>query len=96
MPVTTTRFTASILFVGARAHQLNSVVSVGCPLIQDRLPLIRGRDATDLPMLNSFGSHVLQRFEVVTEEVGAGARQISASSASPRLVPSDRGAHIAA
>jgi transglutaminase-like putative cysteine protease len=61
-----------------------------------RVVIARGRDATDLPMLNSFGSHVLQRFEVVTEEVGAGARQTSASSASPRLVPGDRGAHIAA
>ncbi|MBN9467449.1 MAG: transglutaminase family protein [Bosea sp.] len=61
-----------------------------------RVVIARGRDATDLPMLNSFGSHVLQRFEVVTEEVGAGARQISASPASPRLVPGDRGGHIAA
>jgi transglutaminase-like putative cysteine protease len=34
-----------------------------------RIVIARGRDATDIPMLNSFGPHWLQRFEVVTEEV---------------------------
>jgi molybdenum-dependent DNA-binding transcriptional regulator ModE len=31
--------------------------------------IARGRDATDVAMLNSFGQHTLQRFEVITEEV---------------------------
>jgi transglutaminase-like putative cysteine protease len=34
-----------------------------------RIVIARGRDATDVAMLNSFGPHILQRFEVVTEEV---------------------------
>ncbi len=34
-----------------------------------RVVIARGRDATDVAMLNSFGQHRLQRFEVVTEEV---------------------------
>jgi transglutaminase-like putative cysteine protease len=33
-----------------------------------RIVIARGRDATDIPMLNSFGPHALNRFEVVTEE----------------------------
>lgn len=35
-----------------------------------RVVIARGRDATDVAMLSSFGPHSLQRFEVVTEEVG--------------------------
>jgi transglutaminase-like putative cysteine protease len=38
-----------------------------------RILIARGRDATDVPMLNSFGPHSLERFEVITEEV-AGDR----------------------
>jgi transglutaminase-like putative cysteine protease len=34
-----------------------------------RIVIARGRDATDIPMVNSFGPHFLSRFEVVTEEV---------------------------
>lgn len=34
-----------------------------------RVVIARGRDATDIPMVNSFGPHFLNRFEVVTEEV---------------------------
>jgi transglutaminase-like putative cysteine protease len=34
-----------------------------------RIVIARGRDATDVAMVNSFGPHVLQRFEVITEEV---------------------------
>lgn len=34
-----------------------------------RIVIARGRDATDVAMLNSFGAHILQRFEVITEEV---------------------------
>ncbi len=34
-----------------------------------RILIARGRDAADVPILNSFGAHGLSRFEVVTEEV---------------------------
>lgn len=36
-----------------------------------RILVARGRDAADIPMIHTFGPHVLQRFEVVTDEVGA-------------------------
>jgi transglutaminase-like putative cysteine protease len=38
-----------------------------------RILVARGRDATDVPILHSFGKHTLTRFDVVTEEV-QGAR----------------------
>jgi transglutaminase-like putative cysteine protease len=38
-----------------------------------RILIARGRDATDVAMLNSFGTHSLSRFDILTEEV-AGAR----------------------
>jgi hypothetical protein len=31
--------------------------------------IARGRDAADIPMITTFGSHALTRFTVVTEEV---------------------------
>ena len=34
-----------------------------------RVLIARGRDATDIAMLSSFGPHTLQRFEVITEEI---------------------------
>jgi transglutaminase-like putative cysteine protease len=34
-----------------------------------RIVLARGRDATDVPMLHTFGPHVLKEFHVVTDEV---------------------------
>jgi transglutaminase-like putative cysteine protease len=34
-----------------------------------RITVARGRDAMDIPMLHSFGTHTLRRFEVITEEV---------------------------
>ena len=34
-----------------------------------RIPVARGRDATDLPMLFTFGPHLLTRFSVITEEI---------------------------
>jgi transglutaminase-like putative cysteine protease len=33
-----------------------------------RITVARGRDAVDVPMLQTFGQHVLRRFEVITEE----------------------------
>jgi transglutaminase-like putative cysteine protease len=34
-----------------------------------RILIARGRDAADIPMVHSFGQHMLGRFEVITEEV---------------------------
>jgi transglutaminase-like putative cysteine protease len=33
-----------------------------------RILVARGRDATDVPLINSFGPHILKRFEVWTDE----------------------------
>lgn len=38
-----------------------------------RLVIARGRDACDIPILQTYGPHVLAKFEVVTEETIAGA-----------------------
>ena len=34
-----------------------------------RILIARGRDAADIPMITTFGSHRLTRFTVVTEEI---------------------------
>jgi transglutaminase-like putative cysteine protease len=34
-----------------------------------RILISRGRDAADIPMITTFGSHTLTRFDVVTEEI---------------------------
>lgn len=34
-----------------------------------RLPIARGRDACDVPMLQTFGPHALKTFKIVTEEM---------------------------
>ncbi|WP_439497193.1 transglutaminase-like domain-containing protein [Bosea sp. (in: a-proteobacteria)] len=47
-----------------------------------RIVIARGRDATDVAMLSSFGAHILQRFEVMTEEVE------EAVSAKPEMIAS--------
>ena len=39
-----------------------------CPRI-GRILISRGRDAADIPMITTFGSHALTRFTVVTEEI---------------------------
>lgn len=36
-----------------------------------RILVARGRDAADIPMIHTFGPHLLQKFEVVTDEVVA-------------------------
>lgn len=36
-----------------------------------RILVARGRDAADIPMIHTFGPHVLERFEIITEEVAA-------------------------
>lgn len=36
-----------------------------------RILVARGRDAADIPMIHTFGPHMLERFEIITEEVAA-------------------------
>ena len=43
-----------------------------------RIVVARGRDAMDIPMLHTFGQHILRRFEVVTEEVPDQAYDVAA------------------
>lgn len=45
-----------------------------------RIVIARGRDATDVPMLQSFGVHELKRFHVVTREVSDVAAAAMAAS----------------
>ncbi len=44
-----------------------------------RVVMARGRDATDVPILNSFGAHGLKRFDVITEEVTGSRFPVTAS-----------------
>ena len=34
----------------------------------DRITIARGRDAADVPMIQTFGAHILKTFTVVSEE----------------------------
>ena len=40
-----------------------------------RITVSRGRDATDIPLVTSFGPHILKTFRVWTDEVDAAALQ---------------------
>ncbi len=40
-----------------------------------RIPIARGRDASDVPMLQTFGPHILRAFQVVTHEVASVASE---------------------
>ncbi len=44
-----------------------------------RIPIARGRDATDVPIIHSFGAHTLERFEVITREVSGSRYPVSAA-----------------
>ena len=44
-----------------------------------RIPIARGRDACDVPMIQTFGAHVLKTFRVVTEEVAGGPAMVRAA-----------------
>jgi len=44
-----------------------------------RIPIARGRDACDVPMLQTFGPHVLETFQVVTEVVSADLAMVHAA-----------------
>jgi transglutaminase-like putative cysteine protease len=49
-----------------------------------RVLMARGRDATDVALVTSFGSHRLTKFTVVTEEVGqAGSMSLASSPEAP-------------
>lgn len=52
-----------------------------------RVVIARGRDATDVAMVSSFGPHVLQRFEVLTEQVEEAVPDLPALFAGDRLAP---------
>jgi transglutaminase-like putative cysteine protease len=54
------------VFLGGRWHSFDARHNE--PRI-GRIVIARGRDATDVAMINSFGSHVVRHFEVITEEV---------------------------
>lgn len=45
-----------------------------------RVVIARGRDATDVAMVSSFGPHTLQRFEVTTEEVDEALPELAPRS----------------
>jgi transglutaminase-like putative cysteine protease len=55
-----------------------------------RIVIARGRDATDVPMIHSFGQHTLQRFFVKTVEVapkpGIGAQPLIPVSEQPWMI----------
>lgn len=58
------------VFIGGRWHTFdprNNRRRIG------RIVVARGRDAADVPLIHSFGSHQLTRFEVLCEEVTAVA-----------------------
>jgi transglutaminase-like putative cysteine protease len=44
-----------------------------------RILIAHGRDAADVPIINSFGAHTLSRFDIITEEI-AGDRYPASSS----------------
>lgn len=46
-----------------------------------RIPVAYGRDATDVPLMHSFGQHVLKSFKVWTDEVEAEATPASERAA---------------
>jgi transglutaminase-like putative cysteine protease len=52
-----------------------------------RVVIARGRDATDVAMVSSFGPHVLQRFEVITDEVEEPERSLPMPGARPHDGP---------
>ena len=50
-----------------------------------RLPIARGRDASDVPMLQTFGPHILTKFQVVTEEVAVAPKIFRATLDRPDI-----------
>jgi transglutaminase-like putative cysteine protease len=46
-----------------------------------RIVIARGRDAADVPMITSFGPHVLNQFNVICEEVAPSANQMISRAA---------------
>lgn len=56
-------------YLGGRWHTFDARHNM--PRI-GRILVARGRDAADIPLIHTFGPHILQRFEVITDEVVAG------------------------
>lgn len=50
-----------------------------------RILIARGRDATDVPILNTFGAHSLTRFDVVTEEIAAASARPRRTETAPQV-----------
>jgi transglutaminase-like putative cysteine protease len=50
-----------------------------------RIVVARGRDAADVPLINSFGAHEITRFKVVTEEVAAPSFDIKEKPKTPEI-----------
>ena len=46
-----------------------------------RIPIARGRDACDVPMLQTFGPHLLSTFTVATEDMEVGATALASAGA---------------
>lgn len=59
------------VYLGGQWHTFDARHNV--PRI-GRIVIARGRDAMDVPVLHSFGTHALQRFKVVTEEAILGTQ----------------------
>ncbi len=62
------------VYLGGRWHTFDARHNI--PRI-GRIVIARGRDATDIAMLNSFGRHDLRRFEVITEEIEEPAADVA-------------------
>jgi hypothetical protein len=71
------------------ASPFNLAAGLSCPASQERerlrccfrIVLARGRDAADVPMIHTFGPHILGEFTVITEEVGESAAIVSRKAA---------------
>jgi transglutaminase-like putative cysteine protease len=50
-----------------------------------RVLIARGRDASDVPFLRSFGSHQLRTFTVITEAIPQASHEEPAHLAEPQL-----------
>jgi transglutaminase-like putative cysteine protease len=58
------------VFLGGKWHTFDARHNM--PRI-GRILIARGRDAADIPLVNSFGPHILKSFRVWTDETGSAA-----------------------
>ncbi|HEY4343493.1 MAG TPA: transglutaminase family protein [Parvibaculum sp.] len=52
-----------------------------------RIVVARGRDAADVPLINSFGAHEITRFKIVAEEVASPMLDLTELSPQPIEIP---------